>query len=45
MIQGGSQQLKAKLVSFENNALDDSRGSKYSQRFMNDTGQPSAHHI
>lgn len=44
MAQGGYQQLKTKSVSFENNVLDDSTDSKYNQIFMNDTGQPSAHH-
>ena len=35
--QGRNQQLKARSASFENNILDDSIGSKYNQKFMNDT--------
>ena len=37
MTWGGNQQLKARSASFENNILDDSTGSKYNQKFLNDT--------
>ena len=43
MTQGRNQQLKAKSASFQNNILDGPTASKYNQRFMSDTGQPSAH--
>lgn len=44
MTQGENQPLKTKSASYENNILDNPTGSKYNQRIMNDTGQPSAHH-
>lgn len=44
MTQGENQPLKAKSASYENNILDNPTGSKYNQRFVNDTRQPSAHH-
>lgn len=34
---GRNQQLKASSASFENNILDDSTGSKYNQKSLNDT--------
>lgn len=43
MTQGRNQQLKAKSAFFENNILDDPTSSRYNQRFMKDTGWPSAH--
>ena len=40
MTRGRNQQLKARSASFENNILDDSTGSKYNQKFLEDTGSP-----